>query len=300
MPRSFATPNLNTITVESQGGIGNQLFIYAFARELQLRSELPVSLDLWRHHLPNARPFQIGELVGNQVGIVNTWRNSPQTIGPMWNRFRGKVQRLSTSLPSARIIYETSLSYDPRYFRAAPGSRLIGYFQSWRYFAQTADSLRRGLLAKRAESKRPDRQASTSEKVAIHLRLGDFLHRRHRRTHAQLTNEYYRQAIRMVSASASDATFVVFSDEPELAQQILSRFLPTLKAETYKSGSSDLEDLFEMSEFDFIISANSSFGWWSAWLSGLPGERIVVPRNWVNRSDFTIEDLVPRSWTVLP
>jgi hypothetical protein len=49
---------VNLITIESQGGLGNQLFQLGLAVELKLSNSTPVRIDKWRHDLKNARPFE--------------------------------------------------------------------------------------------------------------------------------------------------------------------------------------------------------------------------------------------------
>ena len=42
---------VNLITIESQGGLGNQLFQLGLAVELKLFNSTPVRIDNWRHDL---------------------------------------------------------------------------------------------------------------------------------------------------------------------------------------------------------------------------------------------------------
>ena len=299
MHRDGADLEPETIIIESQGGIGNQLFIYAFARELKQRSEFPVAIDLWRHHLPRARPFQISDIVGSHVSLLDSLDWVIPGICGSVGRLRHWSQKLSTQLAlSGRIIQEPSLSFTPALLCPPPGTRLTGYFQSFKYFTGTADVLKQEMLVARQEGL-GDFIQSQPESTAVHVRLGDFLDKRHSGTHATLTSAYYTSALASVGLTALPPGTTIFSDEPEVARVLLLESFPDSDLQLHQSKGSDLLDMFDMSTFDRIICANSSFSWWAAWLSGLPGDRIIVPLAWVNRSDFAPRDLFPLDWTVV-
>lgn len=289
-----------TIFVESQGGIGNQLFIYAFAREIQLRSEFPVALDLWRHRLPKARPFQIGQIIGRRLAVVDSSRAVPNGIGNHALRLRHWSQRMSSQGWHGRgTIRERLISFNSQFLSPPPGARLTGYFQSFKYFTSVAEALRQEILSVRNTALEQSSMSTRQTSTAVHVRLGDFLDRRHRNRHATLTPNYYIQALHQLGLKEFPQTLTIFSDEPHVAQTMLLQSLPTVEMRIHRSTGSDLLDLFMMSTFSHIVCANSSFSWWSAWLSGNPGIRITVPRNWINRRDFVAEDLLPHEWTLV-
>ena len=48
---------------------------------------------------------------------------------------------------------------------------------------------------------------------------------------------------------------------------------------------------------NFII-ANSSFSWWSAWLSPEKNKTVIAPKKWFNQNIDT-SDLIPDNWVRL-
>lgn len=300
MPRPPTGLDADTIIVESQGGIGNQLFIYAFARELQLHTEVPVALDTWRHHLPNARPFQIGELVGNHLPVVNTSTTVPDRLAPQWNQWRSWLQKASTHFqPKGRTIFEKELSFNSRYLCVQPGSRLVGYFQSWKYFKRSAGSIRNEILSKRNERLDLTARWATSDYTAVHIRLGDYLQRGRRGQHGCLTPSYYELALRKLRLGNGERSLVLFSDDPEAAQLLLREASSDMEIKIHHQVGSDLAELLNLSMFSRIVCANSTFSWWAAWLSGLPGHQIVAPSNWGSAHSQHLGDLLPHHWQVI-
>ena len=58
----------------------------------------------------------------------------------------------------------------------------------------------------------------------------------------------------------------------------------------------DYERLFQMSYCNHHIIANSTFGWWGAWLDNKKGKIVVAPSIWIPGIDLPISDIIPDEW----
>ena len=101
-------------------------------------------------------------------------------------------------------------------------------------------------------------------KTALHVRRGDYLDLPE--LYLPLSARYYEQAMALC-----EPPYVVFSDDIAWCR---SNFPSTCY---FMEGNLDWEDLFLMSTCDAVITANSTFSWWGAWLS--TGRRLY-PRQW--------------------
>lgn len=121
----------------------------------------------------------------------------------------------------------------------------------------------------------------TIDKVALHIRRGDYLQAHN--FHQNLWDtDYYRKAVAMFPK----ATFLVFckdnqDPEQDKADRIWCREnLPKLgiKFEMAPYEDTEVEDLNLMASCKSVIMANSSFSWWAAYLGN--HEKVVCPEKW--------------------
>lgn len=150
---------------------------------------------------------------------------------------------------------------------------MVGYWQSEKYFDFVEDEIRQ-------EFKLP-RSNIVDDWVAVTVRRGDYLALPD--VFAQLGEEYYGEAIK----AFPEHKFVVFSDDPQWCEQNLAW------ADIVMPCSAPEQDLALISSFKNHIIANSSFGWWGAWLAN--GKKVIAPKNWFTNG-LDDSDLIPDRW----
>ena len=150
---------------------------------------------------------------------------------------------------------------------------MVGYWQSEKYFADIADQVRKEFYLPKASIE--------DDMVAVTVRRGDYLNLPD--VFHNLGDSYYRDALEIFP----DHTVVVFSDDPAWCTESLEW------ADYVMPCNTAVTDLSLLSSFKNHIIANSSFGWWGAWLAN--GNTVVAPRDWfTNGLDTT--DLIPDRW----
>lgn len=162
---------------------------------------------------------------------------------------------------------------DFKFQEISQSGTMVGYWQSEKYFQHISDKIR-------DEFKLPKHDID-SDMVAVSVRRGDYLALGD--VFHNLDEEYYSDAREVFP----DATFVVFSDDPDWCEQNLEW------ADLVVKGNPAIVDLALLASFKNHIIANSSFAWWGAWLAD--GDTVVAPRDWfTNGLDTT--DLIPDRW----
>lgn len=165
---------------------------------------------------------------------------------------------------------------------------LDGYFQSAKYFEHNRDFILEELNIPELKSIVSEKYGDFSSYTSIHVRRGDYL--KLKDYHGLLDVEYYKKATSLIG---QDEKFVVFSDDIEWCKNNLT-FLNNV---IYFSCEEDWEDMVLMATCRNNIIANSTFSWWSAWLSG---NEAIAPNEWfangINTSDLYCEGWEKLSW----
>lgn len=168
-----------------------------------------------------------------------------------------------------------------------------GYFQSEQYFAGYEDEIR-VLFRIRAEHERAfaARYRDLLPYVCVHLRRGDY-----REWHGgrALPTTYFTDALRSLG-DLGGMPIVVISDEPESAAAELAEF-PGTRFETNPA----MVDFLLLTNASAVVTSNSSFSWWGAWLNRTPGVRIVVPEHWFGFAEGVERPrgVMARGWTAI-
>ncbi len=250
------------------GRLGNQLFQYAAL-------------------------YSIGFMRGLEIGIPDN-----QKISEVFDIKPHKL--IDTTVPTlenifASVVQERDFKFDPNFFLVPDGSDIRGYFQSGNYFRHCQDSLRKELtfhknISESAESFLSSRRQSPL--CSLHVRRGDYVNLT--TYHTNLGSEYYQTACNVVRSNVPSAKFLVFSDDPEWCK---SAFSDSAAFEVVDIRD-DAVELCVMSKCPIHIIANSSFSWWSAWLSG--SRAVVAPQKWfAERGPKDWSTVYEPGWVVL-
>jgi hypothetical protein len=291
------------VITQIYGGLGNQLFQYAAGRSLAARegAELWLDLGLFQHYPLRdylLGHYPVGGLKASPAMLASAGERS-------WWGWKGRVMGYLRPLLPARPVPEY-LEGEHRFrpLRLPPGGRihLKGYWQSEKYFADMAKSLKRefkpldGVRGENAAVLRSIRAAG-KRAVSLHVRRGDYASdARTLAFHGLCGLDYYHAALKRIRRSVSKPAFFVFSDDPQWSRENLrlgagARFL------SHNPPQRPWEDLRLMAACAHFVIANSSFSWWGAWLGGGYGKLVIAPRRWYAGAGFDPPDLIPPSWT---
>lgn len=279
------------IVTRIHGGLGNQMFQYAAGRRASISAGVPLGIDLTAMAdydkriygldqfvlTPNARPVD-GSAFSKGRGLVHLWRKITKTY---------------------RDRREKGFPFDPDVLNLKPPARLIGYWQSEKYFADVTGTIRSDFALVRPMAS--ERQAvlnriSACNSISVHVRRGDYVSvPKYASVFGTCAPEWYRRAVDIASEGVTDVVFFVFSDDVQWAKENLD--LPG-RVEWVEPlpDKRDAEDLYLMAACRAHVIANSSFSWWGAWLDPREESRVVAPSRWFLSGDFDARDLVPERW----
>ena len=248
--------------VKIHGGIGNQIFQYAFGL-VQKKKGLEVAYD--RSWYDDFKDITFREYHLDKFGVeVDHCNFLPQTT-----------------------IRETKYGYNPGLFSMV-NVNFFGYWQFLSYYDSIIDNLRSTfkLNEKYYTLEYNSIQGIIQDNTSVHVRRGDYL-----TTGGFLTVpiEFYKRAI-----SLSPGKVFVFSDDMEWCKK---NFRNIDRDIIYV----DLPDYLSfdlMRQFKNQIIANSTFSQWAAHLNPYPDKVIYYPETPIVNKPFEIEKKLhyPKSW----
>lgn len=279
------------IVLGLQGGVGNQLFQWAFAVALAADGRR-VLFDPVRCR--GDRPLELGPLLPEARRLaapLGLGLAAAAKLGLLGDRSRPRLVRQRRSGYDASVLE-----------RLGGSSYLLGYFQSPRYFAEVEDEVRAGARALTEGMLTPsgrslaERLRREPDRVAVHVRRGDYVSDpAAAKRHGVLGADYYEHALEHVARLGHERR-VWFSDDLDWVGRNLARdgdLLCPSDATTADGGEIAL-----MAACRSRIVANSSFSWWGGWLGGTsaPEHPVIAPATWFADGHGDAGELVPPSW----
>lgn len=260
-----------SLRVHLCGGLGNQLFQYAFARmvaeDFNLKLELDTNTGFARDFVYK-RSYELDVFkLSNRIKLVRP------------SNFEMQVQRMKLALALRQWAFTESYLIEPsdgKYspdlvqVKAGKSYTCYGYWQDKRYFSKIEETLRQELSFKRQLSG-PNQimaqQLESENSVAVHIRRLQY--------DCALGMDYYDREIKNILNLIPDAKLYCFTDDPKWC---LEKLLPKYKMTLIRNKNLPaIEDFQLMSHCRHFITANSSFSWWASWLGRAKDKLIIRP-----------------------
>lgn len=305
------------VIVKLSGGLGNQMFQYATARRLSLQRRTQLRVDI-RFYGGQQRGATFAEYTRelalfqfNVACSVATERNIRRIDDTGDQERQSRFRQLLSFCRSGAVdvVKEKSSNFDETVLSLPKNVFLDGYWQSEKYFADVATTIRQDFtfvdqqLAVYARTYVENMRRQGEAVVGLHVRRGDLAYaeetlRSPTVVHGPTVSQsYIREAMALFGRNC---VFLVFSDSPRDIQWCRENIRG--KYVRFSEGHTDLQDFAIMQSCDHNIISNSTFSWWAAWLNANPAKRVVAPRQWFNARfaiGHRIRDLIPEPWTLL-
>jgi len=198
------------------------------------------------------------------------------------------------------LVLERNSLFDSSVLQTRDGSRLNGYFQSWRYFEPIADELKEQISSPKNPSpwmhETRKRLADLGPWIAVHVRRGTYLQVP---IMGLVGNDYYSRAISYLDNLVGDLPLVLFSDSPELLTDLQSRYSERVTLVSTPNSVRAIDVLQVMSDASHLVIGNSTFSWWAAYLKDRSERIVIAPRPWLDDRSFNERDLIPQGWLTL-
>ena len=281
--------------VEIIGGLGNQMFQYAFFLYLKNKSHI------WDRLYVDIEAMKTYDRhYGLELEKVFNL-----SLCPISNGLHRNLQKRSFAKHFVKSLYEHSeCEFDePVYCGLRPYRYYRGYWQNEGYFVDIEPMIREAfqfninILSEKTKAiaSKMNRELS----VSIHVRRGDYENLPEAKAmHGGICSlDYYHKAIDFIRQRlGSNICFYLFSDDVNWMEENLQ--LENRCIIDWNQGEDSWQDMYLMSCCRHHIIANSSFSWWAAWLNQNKSKIVLTPNKWFNHTDAV--GIVPESWIKIP
>lgn len=285
------------IIFKTIGGLGNQMFQYAYAKALQQKGydvKIDISafetyklhggygLDQYTIDLDIASQNEIEKF--NAVGLISKIRNKLR-------------------IKNAKVIRESNLLFDEKYLNIDDDKYIDGYFQTEKYFSNIRDVILKQFTLREEISEYSkdikNQISNTKTSVSLHIRRGDYLTSVNSNIHGVCDLEYYKKAIGLLNEKLGETRYFIFSDDIEWVKENLKMdngFYIDSKEKRLPH-----EDIYLMSLCNHNVIANSSFSWWGAWLNQNDEKIVIAPNRWFadEKMEVNAKNIICENWVRL-
>jgi len=292
------------IILKLQGGMGNQMFQYAFARSLQEKiKQNRIMLDISDFKYDILRNYSLKHFTLNDTVIIDdTGRYNKfydQRVNPILKigtKFCPNFQYMIFSIFSI-YLWDYAKYKEIKIIRQSKNIMLHGLWQSGAYFDEIS-SIIADEFSVRGEALYENQLLIDSIKncnaVCVHVRRGDFLSTANKLSNC--TNQYYEEAMKYIDTHVVYPIYFIFSDD--IADVMKHFSFGQRQVFFVEKNNPDYEELRLMYNCKHFIIANSTFSWWASYLAKNSNKIIVAPETWYNDGRDTTY-LMRKDWVVM-
>jgi hypothetical protein len=256
-------------TLVSVGGLGNQLFIWAFAHQLLYSGFGQVRIVSNWHKAHPDRPFllkEIGKCCSHNIKFVES--DAILKLGRLSGLFHSKKVRVFRHLPQLVGIRSEVLAN--LYPQSIPLNSwlFIGYFQNVDLYSHLGEVI--DEINDFVSNKPTNLQVGEGDFQVAHIRRGDYLN--HRTSFGVLSDEYFINQI-----NRNLRLIILCENVAELGKSI-QQIPNSIVIDSTQSNVWDV--LHVLAKGKKVYLSNSSLSWWGGSIAARNGSQVFAPSPW--------------------
>lgn len=271
--------------IKFMGGLGNQMFQYAFYENMSKYDEVRADLsEFSQHKMHNG--YELKNVFNIDVNIASEAELNKYKVEK--NIVKKIIRKLNKNIVNHRII--KPYFYDDTIF-GKKNLYLEGDWQNINYL-DNENRLRvkfKFISALKNKNKELMEKIKEDDKaICIHIRRGDYLESKECRNiyGGICTLDYYNNAIKYIANRINEPNFYVFSNDILWVEENLN--LKNAIFINWNKGESSYIDMQLMSLCKHNIIANSTFSWWGAFLNENKNKIVIAPKKWTNNYENSL------------
>jgi hypothetical protein len=262
--------------------MGNQMFIYACARSLSKKKNIPYCLS------------EIDKLKFFELSHEDYSKNKHKYL-----KFK-LLNKLKLSKFKFEHYQDNRIDYSEKMMvEKQKNIWYYGYFQSEKYFFDNESEFKKLFTIKQPYQdeylKAIAKLNLGNDYISVHIRLKDY------KTFGpdylngpdlSLPFSYYHNLLSPFKDS--NKKIVIMSDEPQLVKKEFAYLNNAIYSE-----ESAIVDFQIIQNAHVCINANSTFSWWAAWLNDRKDKKVFVPNYFLGfkvKKEFPL-NIIPEAWS---
>ena len=307
------------IIVKLIGGMGNQMFQYAYARQLMEQyndNECFLDLTWFNKNRKSHEKYMLNQFnINDNIKIINTKADLRKKV-PIVNRilliihvflykiifhvFNRKIA-VNYGLYINKFLCNIGLYWYIFFYdfinlkiNNKRNNYFIGYWQSYKFFENIHIDIKRELtpLVKNDYDNNLIKMILDKQSVALHIRRGDYLQNVNMNI---FTDNYYNEAILKMNTLVDNPHYFVFSNDIDWVKQNMP--FNTNNIIYVDQSKNDFEDFYYMKICKHYIMSNSTYCWWAQFLSDHDFKKVIAPKKWTENN--MINDIYQSNWIII-
>lgn len=275
------------IYVNLKGGLGNQMFEYAFAYALAKKTGDDIRLSLKGISNLTHNVYSLDKL---NISYNQTVKDVPFSKTDVFflksinyilcrlnNQKRFKIEKNFQRCFNKKGFYLCADGFVDTYPSKKNLKYVDGYFQCYKYFNTYREEIKNEFRVKSNPLKRNIKyleMIDSTNSVCLHIRRGDYTKFSN---HLVCTIDYYKQAVSTINRLVNKPEFFIFSDDIEWVKENIDFGVPVNYIEGNNKNYEELRLMYSCKHF---IISNSSFSYWAQYLSDNNEKVVVSPNKW--------------------
>lgn len=274
--------------VNIKGGLGNQMFQYAFACKLKrLYPNEKILLDLTDFKGYGWHVYELKYVFDVQIPVANPLQickfRAPISINDKGFNFLRRILHHILRRNNYDEKESDLFSFNSTPFGIDTSCYYNGYWCNERYFSDIKEDIRNVFSFKRPLSEYNQNvkvKIENNNSVSIHVRRGNYLLFDEYKDICE--RPYYEKAIQYIKEHVENPHFYVFSNDMQWCKDNLGDLLDNYTFVENNDPQNNYVDMQLMSCCKHNIIAHSTFSWWGAWLNQNSEKIVIAPSVWNN------------------
>lgn len=270
------------IIMRLNGGLGNQMFQYAFCKVIAEKFMQQIIVDFSQFQQSNRKySLNIFDLGLKEEYCLDTFKG--------YKMYHLRERKFEYDMEILETLDDYNFDLNPLL--------ISGYWQSYKYFDKISDKLKHDfhhIYKVQSNYSSLLRLIQNKQSVMVHIRRGDYLIGGNLEKHGVVDMNYIQTAIDFYRDKLLRPTFFIFSDDIEWCLANMDHQDDIVFVD--EDGDEGLSSFSLMRHCKYFVISNSTFSWWAAWLGDFNKKYVISPKEWFQLENVNTSDLIPCSW----